>query len=95
MLATLTSKGQLTLPKEIRDRLGLRPGDQLDFTVLSNGQLLGRRVNRDLLSLVGLLHRPGQAPVSVEEMNDAIGEHLTEKHDRALHTGGSADPKTS
>ena len=37
-IATLTSKGQTTVPREIRERLGLEPGDQLHFTLLPNGR---------------------------------------------------------
>jgi AbrB family looped-hinge helix DNA binding protein len=43
MLATLTSKGQVTLPKEIRERLGLTASSQLDFSIDDNGELRARR----------------------------------------------------
>ncbi|MFZ0243053.1 MAG: AbrB/MazE/SpoVT family DNA-binding domain-containing protein [Desulfobacterales bacterium] len=70
--ATVTSKGQIVIPKPIRDRLGLKPGDTIDFIVVENGDVLIRPAVSDVRALKGLLHRPGHRPVSVEEMNRAI-----------------------
>lgn len=71
-ISTLTSKGQTVIPKSIRDRLGLKPGDQLDFLIQDNGDILIRPATEDVCRLKALLHRPNRAPVSVEEMNRAI-----------------------
>ena len=70
--ATLTSKGQLTLPKKIRDALGLKPGDQIDFVLDASGEVRLRPGAYDVGELRGLLHRAGRPPVSVEEMEEAI-----------------------
>ena len=51
--ATLTTKGQTTIPKEIRDGLGLQPGDQMTFTLLSNGTVVMRAKTKSVLSLGG------------------------------------------
>jgi antitoxin PrlF len=72
MLATLTSKGQLTLPKDIRDQLSLKAGSRLDFHVNAEGWLLARPVTNTALGLAGLLKRPGHAAVSIDEMNEAV-----------------------
>lgn len=72
MFATLTSKGQLTLPKEIRDQLRLCVGSRLDFSVNEQGWLLARPVTNTALGLAGLLRRPGQKSVSVQAMNEAV-----------------------
>jgi AbrB family looped-hinge helix DNA binding protein len=72
MLAVVTSKGQLTLPKAIRDRLGLQEGSRLDFSINEQGWLLARPVTSTALGLAGMLRRPGQAAVSVEDMADAV-----------------------
>jgi antitoxin PrlF len=72
MLATLTSKGQLTLPKDIRDQLSLKAGSRLDFHINAEGWLLARPVTNTALGLAGLLKRPGQAAVSVDAMNEAV-----------------------
>ena len=70
--ATLSSKGQTVIPKAIRDHLGLKPGDALDFVVQDQGDVLIRPVAHDVRQLRGLLRRPGHSPVTVEEMNRAI-----------------------
>jgi AbrB family looped-hinge helix DNA binding protein len=72
--ATLTSKGQTVIPKAIRDHLGLKPGDSLDFVVQDSGEVLIRPATEDIRRLKGLLHRPGRLPVSVAEMNQAIAK---------------------
>lgn len=66
--ATLTSKGQTTIPKEIRERLGLKPGDLMSFTLLTDGTVVMRAKTRRLSDLAGTLHRPGQRKVPIEDM---------------------------
>ena len=73
-VATLTSKGQTTIPKEIRDRLGLEPGDKLDFVVEADGRVVLRPATRDVRELRGMLRRKGRKPVSLEEMDRAIAQ---------------------
>ena len=72
MLAAVTSKGQLTLPKAIRQQLNLGQGSRLDFSVNEQGWLMARPVTNTALGLAGILRRPGQAAVSVEAMADAV-----------------------
>ena len=64
----LTTKGRVTLPREIRDCLGLKPGDKLTFTMLSEGTVVVRSKTRSLIELAGSLTRPGQPKVSVAQM---------------------------
>lgn len=71
--ATLTAKGQTTIPKEIRERLGLEPGDKLTFTTLSDGTVVMRAKTRSLLDLASSLTRPGQPTVGVDEMKPFRG----------------------
>ncbi len=71
--ATLTAKGQTTIPKEIRERLGLEPGDKLTFTTLSDGTVVMRAKTGRLLDLAGSLTRPGQPTVGVEDMKPLRG----------------------
>jgi len=66
--ATLTAKGQTTIPKEIRERLGLEAGDKLTFTTLSDGTVVMRAKTRRLLDLAGSLTRPDQPTVDVGDM---------------------------
>lgn len=65
---TLTSKGQVTVPQTIRNRMGLKSGDKLHFVLLSDGTLIVRPKTRSITDLAGLLHTPGRAPVPLEDM---------------------------
>lgn len=80
MFATLTSKGQITLPKEIRDRLRLDAGDVLDFELLPDNTIAARPVKPDARRIRGLLKSPHGGPLSVEEMDRGIAQHLRDKH---------------
>ena len=70
--ATLTSKGQLVIPKPIRDLLHLHPGDTLDFMVQESGDVLMRPAVEDVRKLKGVLRKPGRKPVSLDAMRQAI-----------------------
>ena len=69
--ATLTSKGQVTIPLEVRQRLGLDTGDRIEFVLLADGEYAIKPAIDDVRSLKGLLRKPSK-PVSVEDMNTAI-----------------------
>jgi antitoxin PrlF len=69
--ATLTSKGQTTIPKEIRDRLGLKPGDRLDFVVQDDGRVLMIPATVPVARLSGMLRRPKKR-ATLEEMDRAV-----------------------
>ena len=66
--ATMTSKGQTTIPKDIRERLGLKAHDQLHFTLLPDGTVIMRAKKRSLGDLYGALHKPGRKSLSVAAM---------------------------
>ena len=66
---TLTSKGQVTVPREIRERLGLKSGDKMAFTMLSDGTVVMRPKTRRLADLAGSLTRTGQPKVAIEAMD--------------------------
>lgn len=70
--ATVTSKGQVTIPKKIRDLLKIKAGDLLDFVVDEKGRVEIRAGTLHVSALKGILHRPGRRPVSIEEMEQAI-----------------------
>ena len=80
MFATLTSKGQITLPKAIRERLGLNAGSTLDFQVLPDNTITARAVIADARRVRGLLKSPHAAPLTVEQMDEGIAQHLRDKH---------------
>ncbi|NOU23494.1 MAG: AbrB family transcriptional regulator [Methyloglobulus sp.] len=65
---TMTSKGQTTIPKEIRDSLGLQPQDKLNFALLSDGTVIMRAKKNSIKSVYGMLHQEGSPVISIEEM---------------------------
>ena len=65
----MTSKGQTTIPKDIRETLGLKPGDRMTFTMLPNGTVLMRVKNKSVMSLAGSLRKKGQKPVPIEQLS--------------------------
>lgn len=70
--STLTSKGQTTIPKDIREYLNLQPGQRIDFIVDEEGRVILRPATLHIRDLAGILHREGPKPISVEEMNRVI-----------------------
>lgn len=68
-LSTITSKGQTTIPKDIRDCLGLQPKDQIQFTLIADGTVILRVKKRSIAELYGLLYDPARESVPVEKMN--------------------------
>jgi AbrB family looped-hinge helix DNA binding protein len=85
--ATITSKGQVTIPRRVRDRLHWKTGDRLEFSVDASGRVLVELAAGDIRDLRGILHRPGQKPVSVAEMNEAIHRHAAEDFLRSVGRG--------
>ena len=71
METTLTSKGQVTIPKAVRDALHLRTGDRLDFILQPDGTVRVLPVKGSVKALKGILPKPARA-VSLEDMERAI-----------------------
>ena len=71
--ATITTKGQITIPKLVRQRLGVNPGDRVEFIEMENGAFQLVAANRDITTLKGIVTKP-QKTVSIDEMNDAIAQ---------------------
>jgi AbrB family looped-hinge helix DNA binding protein len=81
---TLTSKGQITLPKAVRDRLALKEGDRLRVAVGSDGRMTLERERRPPIDGVyGLLRRLARRrPASILEMRTAVRRRARRKHSR-------------
>ncbi|MGA7981624.1 MAG: AbrB/MazE/SpoVT family DNA-binding domain-containing protein [Chromatiaceae bacterium] len=71
MQATVTSKGQITLPKALRDHLHLTAGDRVEFILEENNVVRMVPRTTSVTRLKGMLPRP-ERPVSLEEMTEAI-----------------------
>lgn len=76
--ATVTSKGQITIPIDVRERLGIEAGDRVEFIEMSDGEFLLRPAVEDVRSLKGLLKKPKKS-VSIDDMRDAIRNRGTRK----------------
>lgn len=84
----MTDKGQVTVPKPIRDRLGIGPGTRLHFQAEADGSLRAWPVRHGSAGLFGLLQDADRAAVSVEEMNRAIAQHLAADDARVARQAG-------
>jgi AbrB family looped-hinge helix DNA binding protein len=76
--ATLTSKGQVTIPIQVRNALGLDAGDRIEFVEMEKGQFAIVPANRSVRELKGMLRVKRNKPVSIEEMNRAIARRASE-----------------
>ena len=79
MEATLSSKGQATIPKAVRERLKIKPGDRFKFFFHPDGVIILPKISTARLK--GMIPKPAQ-PVSLEEMDRAIAEGATERFRR-------------
>lgn len=68
-VATLTSKGQTTIPKEIRENLGMKPGDQMTFTLMPDATVVMRLKSKTITALAGVLHKKGRKPLPAEQLS--------------------------
>jgi AbrB family looped-hinge helix DNA binding protein len=82
MQATVTDKGQVTVPKEIRDQTGIAPGSRLDFELQDDGTLRVRVLKRGADNLFGLVHRAGIKARSIEEMDQGIANAVGARNRR-------------
>jgi antitoxin PrlF len=64
--ASLTSKGQMTIPKAIRDSLGMKTGDRMTFTLMPDRVVVLRVKNKHVSDLGGILHKKGRGALPVE-----------------------------
>lgn len=71
--AAMTSKGQITIPIKYRRKLGLKPGDRVNFVEGKNGELVLQPKNRSIMDLKGAVKWTGK-PVSIEDMNKTIAK---------------------
>jgi len=67
--ATLTSKGQTTIPKEIRDSLGMKPGDHMTFTLMPDSTVVMRVKRKSIADVAGLLRKKGRKALPVERLS--------------------------
>jgi AbrB family looped-hinge helix DNA binding protein len=76
-IATMTSKGQITIPAATRSKLRLAAGSKVDFVENEAGEIVLKPVVGDIKRLRGIV-KYGGAPVSIEDMNKAIADAAAE-----------------
>ncbi|MCU0830110.1 MAG: type II toxin-antitoxin system PrlF family antitoxin [Rhizobiaceae bacterium] len=78
----VTAKGQTTIPAEIRDVLGVKPGDMVRYEILDGVVTLDRR--RSAREFAGVLHDPTRKPLTVEEIDLAVAEGIIGRSEGGL-----------
>ncbi len=79
-LATLTTKGQVTIPKKIRESLRLHTGDKIEIIVTDKREAIIRPISKKVDDIFCKLHKPGRKAVSLEAMDDAIRNKMKAKY---------------
>jgi AbrB family looped-hinge helix DNA binding protein len=86
MTATITSKGQITIPAQVRKRLNLRTGDRVDFMFEPDGRVVLQSRSTPFEQLRGMFHRKGQKAMTVRDMDRARDAALRERWKRISRT---------
>ncbi len=89
--ATVTSKGQITIPAEVRKALGLKPGDKVDIFEVGKGQFALAARNRSIRELEGCVPKLDYV-ATIEQINKAIGAAAAESYLRSV---GQLPPEKS
>jgi len=76
--STVTSKGQVTIPKDIRVKAMIHEGTHVDFQFLSDGNILLIPIQRHVSQLKGIVKFKAKKSVSLAEMKNAIAEGANE-----------------
>lgn len=77
--ATITTKGQVTIPKMIRDSLLLSTGDKIEFVITNKKEVLIRPISKKVDDIFGKLHNPKRKVRSIEEINTILRREMKEK----------------
>jgi AbrB family looped-hinge helix DNA binding protein len=78
-VATLTTKGQVTIPKKVRDSLQLHTGDKIEIIVTDNQEAIIRPISKKVDDIFGKLYKPGRKAISLEAMDAAIRDRMKNK----------------
>ncbi len=78
-LATLTTKGQVTIPKTIREALKLHSGDKIEIIVTKDREAIIRPISKKVDDVFCKLHKPGRESVTLEAIDDAVRNRMKAK----------------
>jgi antitoxin PrlF len=85
--ASLISTRRITIPKDVRDRLSIKAGDTIAWTVV-DGRLIGTLRNLDFADLAGFLGDPADGPATLEEIDAAVRDAVgRDGADNTQHDG--------
>jgi len=87
--ATVTSKGQITIPQPVRERLRLKAGDRVDFIFSAEGSVTLKPKRIPFERALGILRTSGQRPVSVRDMDHAIEKSVRARWARKTRSQAS------
>lgn len=90
--AKVTSKGQITIPAEVRKVLNLRAGDKVDFFEIEKGRYGMAARNKSIRDLEGCVPKLDRAP-TIEELNEAIGAGLAEDDRQSINRSSKRSSK--
>lgn len=77
LISTMTQKGQVTIPKDVREILHLVTGDKVEFSINSHGEIVLKPVTRKVSEVAGMLSKYRKSkPLSIEEMDQAIQQQF-------------------
>lgn len=74
--AKVTSKGQVTIPKKIRDSLKIHTGDKIEFIPAEEGKVILKPISQKVDDVFGILHKTKQKPISISQMEEIIKERM-------------------
>lgn len=77
--AILNSRGQVTIPKAVRDRLGLKAGDRVNLVVNDSGEIVIWRASLSFKDVQGMLAHHGLQVRTVAEMDQAVRQRLKDQ----------------
>jgi antitoxin PrlF len=84
--ARINGKGQIKLPREVREHLRLAAGDRVEFVIEPGAGVRLVPLTRSALTLFGILRRPGMPSPTLAELDDAVSEALA-RDDERIHKG--------
>jgi antitoxin PrlF len=80
----MTTRGRVTIPKEIREMLKLKAGSQISFWIESSGRVVLQPLKSDFRSLRGILRSPHKRALTIAEMDEAIGAAVCAEYERSV-----------
>lgn len=93
--ATITSKGQITIPIEVRKSLKLKAGDKINFFETEDGKYTFEPKTGSIMDMKGILQKMGYAPLgyapSIEEMDQTIGDAVSKDYLRSVGESVAGD----